>query len=109
MRTEQAGFEDAAVPGRDGAAVVARQGQGYTDALGAFDDMGVGHDVAVGIDDDSGPDGVLAHDESGHRAVLFVQGTVAGDDNLNDRGRYFSGETFEGIVDLHESCACSCG
>ena len=90
------------LPAGDGAAVVGGQGQSYADALRAFDDVGVGHDVAVGIDDDSGADGVLAHDESGLRAVLFVQRAIAGDENLNHRGGYFGGETFQGIVDLHE-------
>ena len=86
--------------------IVGGQGQSYADALRAFDDVGVGHDVAVGIDDDSGADGVLAHDESGLGAAFFVQRAVAGDQNLDYRGRYFGGETFEGIVDLHESGGC---
>ena len=100
---DQAGLEDAASARRDGAAVVSGQGQSHADALRTFDYVIVGDDVAVGVDDDSGADGVLAHDERGLGAAFFVQRTVSGDDNLDYRGRYFGGETFQSIVDLHES------
>ena len=55
-----------------------------------------------GVDEDSGADGVLAHDERGLRAVLLVRGPVAGDQDLNDGGRDFGGEAFECIVELHQ-------
>src|ERR1039458_3438545 len=109
VHTHGARFKDAAFPRRYGAAGVAGQRQRDADALRALDDVGVGHDVTVGIDDDSGANGVLAHDESGLRPVLFVQRAVAGDQNLDDRGRYFGGETFQSIVELHESRRCGCG
>ena len=63
--TDEAGLEDAAFPDGHGAAGIAGQGQSDADALRAFDDVGVGHDVTIGIDDDAGADGMLAHDESG--------------------------------------------
>ncbi len=106
---DQAGFEDAASPSRHRAAGVGGQRQGYADALRAFNDVGVGHDVAVGIDDDPRADSALAHDESGLRPFLFVQRTIAGYLNLNYRGRHFGGETFQGIIDLQQSGRCGCG
>ena len=106
MNTDESRFEDVAFADGHGAAGIAGQGQGDANALRAFDDVGVGHDVAGGIDDHAGADGMLAHDESGLSAVLFVHRAVAGDQDLNYGGRHFCGETLQSIVELHEGCHC---
>ena len=78
------------------------QGQSDADALRAFDDVRVGHDVSGGIDDDSGTYGVLAHDERRLRAAFFMQRPVAGHEDLNDRGGHLGGEVFQSVVELSQ-------
>jgi hypothetical protein len=62
--------------------------------------VGIGHDVAVRIDDNPGADGVLANDECGLSAVLFARPAVAIDQDLDYRWGNFGGEAFEGVVEL---------
>ena len=87
---------------RYGAARITRDGQGYADALGALDDVSIGYDIAGGVDDHSRADGVLAHDKSGLRPILFVYRAIAGYEDLNYCGRYFGSEAFQGVVELSE-------
>jgi hypothetical protein len=100
VNSDEARFEDVALAYGDSPAGIARQGQRHTDALCTFDDVSVGDDVAIGIDNHSRADRLLAHDERGLSAILFVKRTVAGDENLNYRGRNFGGEGFKGVVEL---------
>ena len=81
------------------------QRQRDANALRAFDHVGVGHDVAGGIDDDAGADRLLADDESGLSAALFAQGAVSGDENLHHGGRNFGGEAFESLIELDQGLA----
>ncbi len=83
--SDEACFEDVTLAYRNRTAGITGQRQGYTDALRAFDHVRIGHDVAIGIDDHAGADGVLAHDESGLGAIFLVQRAVAGHENLNHR------------------------
>ena len=69
------------------------------DAFGAFDDVIVGDDVAVGIDDDAGAEATLAADGAGFRivgvVVVIVVGAEAGDLDFDDGGRDAVDEIFE--------------
>ena len=91
------------------AAGIVWQRQCNANTLRAFDYMGVGHDVAGGIDDHPGADDLLADDESCLGTVLFVRGAVTGNQDLNHSGRNLSGETFESIVELEECGGCGGG
>jgi hypothetical protein len=73
--------------------------------LRSFYDVGVGHDVAVGINDDTGADSVLANDEGGLSAVFFAEGAISGDKDLDYRRRNFGGEAFESFVELGQGLA----
>src|SRR5208282_4963673 len=69
-------------------------------ALCSLDDMGVSHDVAVGIDDDSGADDMLAGDDGGLTATTLFESSVAGNENLNHRWRNSGGKLLDGEVEL---------
>jgi hypothetical protein len=74
--------------------------KGNTDALRAFYHVGVGNDVATGVDDDAGAEGLLADDERGLLAILFVDRAISGDEDLDHGGRNLGGESLEGITEL---------
>ena len=59
-----------------GSSVAPPAGTGSTTRmrLGAFDDVRVGDDIAVGIDHHSGADGALPHDERGFGSSVFFMG-----------------------------------
>src|SRR3984957_12885295 len=54
-----------------------RQGKRNADALGSLDNVRVGDDVAVGIDDNSGADCVLSGDVGGLTVAAFFDGAIA--------------------------------
>ncbi len=104
---DEFGFEDAALADWHLSGGVAHgQGQGDANALCAFDDVGVGHDISVRVNDHAGADGMLADDERGLGAVIsalaLAEGTESGDENLNDSRGNFGGEGFEGAVELDQ-------
>ena len=100
---DEARFENAALADRHLAGGVAHgQRQGDANPLRAFDHVGVGHDVAGRVDDDSRSDGVLADDERRLRPIFFAEWAVSGDENLHDRRRHSGGEALEGAVQLEQ-------
>ena len=73
------------------------------DGLRAVDDVGVGDDVAVGINDDAGADGAVAFDDGGILAAFGgFGGPVAGDEDLDYGGGNAVDESFDGGVELVE-------
>jgi hypothetical protein len=78
------------------------QGKQDPDALGTFDDVGVGHDISVRIDDDAGADAALAGDEGGVAAAGTFDGSESGDQDLDDGGGDFGDEILEGSVEVLE-------
>ena len=59
------------------------------DLLRSVQDVGVGYDIAFGIDNHSRTNGALPSDDhAGLTAFVLRGGSVAGDDNLNDSGGY---------------------
>ena len=64
--------------------------------------MGVGDDVAVGIDDEAGADSALASDDHAGVAALSFQRTVAGHQDLDDAGRNLLDEGVDGLVEFVE-------
>jgi len=61
-------------------------------------DMGIGNDVAVGIDDDAGSDGLLAGDERSSTLAALFDRTVARDQDLNHGWGNASGELLDRCV-----------
>ena len=61
--------------------------------------MGVGYDITFGIDNHSRANGALPSDNhAGLTAFVLRGGSVAGDDNLNDSGRYTLNQGLDGVV-----------
>jgi hypothetical protein len=62
----------------------------------------VGHDVAVGVDEDAGSDGVLPHDARCVRAITLPGWSESGYHNLHDRRRHPAGQLLQRIVELRK-------
>ena len=88
----------AAAPAEDGASGLAarrRKRQLDLDARRVLDHVRVGHDVAVGIDDDAGAAAPLEHRLRARVGIVLVWRREAGDEDLHDAGADFLGEILE--------------
>jgi hypothetical protein len=71
-------------------------------ALRPLDDVGVGHDVAGRVDDDTGSESLLTADHGRLARRARVHGAVAGDENLHDGGRHLGRDVPQLRVELAE-------
>jgi hypothetical protein len=73
------------------------------DAVSAFDDVKVGDDVTVGIDDDARAETALSADAArGGLLVLFVCRAVPGDEDFHHGGRNSANKILKGPAHLVE-------
>ena len=102
MQADEPRFHDPLFAhGRDQLGVInLGQWQRHVNVLRALDHVSIGHNVTVGIDDDSGADDIFAGDERGLAAVACFLSAEAGHENLNDCGGNASGQLLDGRIQL---------
>lgn len=82
-----------------GTAISLRGGENYLNVFGAFYDVGVGDDEARSVNDKAGANYALAADgDVGGAASIFFDCAEARDGDLNDAGRNFFDESFDGGI-----------
>ena len=84
-------------------ALVPQRGQNHLDSFLAADDMCIGDDISIGIDDGSRSDALLlSKDRTSFSMTFFIQGLEARDQYLHHtRGNLFD-EGLHGIIELNE-------
>jgi hypothetical protein len=79
-----------------------RHGQRDVDDLCTLDNVSIGHDVAVRVNNHPGADRVLAGYERRLTAAVFFYSALASDKDLNHRWRNSGGELLDGGIQLLE-------
>ena len=105
---DEMGFDDALLA--DGRNLIGtvdlRQWKRHVNALRALNDVGVGHDVAVGIEDEAGPYCSLASDDHpGISPIRIGLRPVTVDQYLDHTRVHATDQLPDSIIELHERTA----